>query len=368
MVHFTVYYGNNEAITFNAECSLGSLLCNMRERLMPPGASYPCFELLPLSFVLEQFRPPKVANSAAASATQHHDGGGDSPVVTGRGAPFTGTFPFMGVPTRPLETRADTFLGGPTSGSPTPSSAASASNGFAGLLNPTALSSLHESYVLLGCRSDPPAWQHSERGGQQNSKRGATVSIADGPPDSRRVPIEVFKRLGTADATTMEQRQTTLQHAQLIAALPLQGGNSATRAPTPPPSHLQTSADTPLILAQNAGIYAGDITVASWRKAFSQYLSTILDVPSSGSVMEERLTVTDSCVEVEETMKGSEEGKCGIKLPPAAAGAFMTPVPLVTGYDVLWCGLRGEHVRLQEALDERLFADVDTKRKRSKKN
>nr|CCC89461.1 conserved hypothetical protein [Trypanosoma congolense IL3000] len=370
MGHFTVYYGNNEVMSFNSDCSLGSLLSHMRELLMPPGESYQCFELLPLLFVLEQFKPPvkAVGGPAAVCAAQLYDPSADASAGAVWRTSFTGNIPFMGIPTRPVETRVDSFLGCSNTSAAQQTVPPSSSVSFAGLLNSAALASPQDSYVLLGCRCEPPPWQQADRSGQPNQRRGSSHNLAELAPASCRIPRDALKRLCPTDPAIQKQRAVSLQSAQIISTLPLHALGQANGITSPSTGCVATSNDTPLILAYQNDFLRGDTSNLPWRKAFGVYLSTVLELPCNESSTDLQPTALPPPT-VAQPADDEAAGpiKTGKVLPSVASGLFATPVPAVTRYDVLWCGLRGEHIRLQDVLDDRLLTDNDSKRRRAKR-
>ncbi|KAG8342337.1 hypothetical protein TRVL_06829 [Trypanosoma vivax] len=394
MAYFTVYHGNNEATMFNADCTTGSLIGRMREMLLPPGKSYSCIELLPLAFVLEQFKLPTKASATSPVSRGAHqqDTFMDQGSLASRGQPFTGNFPFVGLATRPLESRADTFLGhgagtslsAATAPSPLPVSASfvGPQNGVGGCSGAAgAITPVQDCYVLLGCCCEPTLPQNGEGSGFGTQRRTSASAARGGSSQISRLPNSTLRRLCGMDASVIDQRLSTLQRAVLVSALPLAPANTSARGSAQQNAHTQISQDTALLLSHSSGITVGDPANLPWRKAFSQYLTTLITPTSSAGTdtTRGRLTpgagATPSVEQISQSQASQQQldnteelFQTAKPLPPAATGLYMTPVPPIVSYDVLWCGARGEHLRLQEALDERLLSDVDAKKKRPKKS
>ncbi|RNF04375.1 hypothetical protein TraAM80_05253 [Trypanosoma rangeli] len=406
MTYFTVYYGNNEAMMFNAECTTGSLVSRMIELLAPHTSGYTRLELLPINFVLEQFKPPTSSNAASRGGQSSHDATSDTAAGAGvaqpgtlRSQPFTGMIPFVGLATRAVESYADAVLGGvttavsfalPASTSASSHSAsaggtsASAACGAAPIM-PSPL--LQNAYVLLGCRYHP----HHQPQPPAPCERFSAVAALNLPTPNltgnKTTPMSPRKTY-IGDGFTTQQQLATLHRAQIIAAAPIVAVplNRGSVCSTTAPSGLAAAAfaqggspiaDTGMLLVHNNGLSLSGDSSAVWRRNFSNYLTTLL-LPQAGEApgnAAAAATVLTGDAERQKETKTTMDNSQGdtdtvvnaVLLPSAATGLFKTPMPPIAGYDVLWRGTRGEHIRLQDALDERVFTDTDPKKKKSKK-
>ncbi|KEG06410.1 hypothetical protein DQ04_14061000 [Trypanosoma grayi] len=398
MSYFTVYHGNNEATMFNAECATGALVSRMLELLLPNVNIYTRLELVPLTFVLEQFKPPAgscVTSAANRSGQQPHDAAFETNTTSARTVPFTGNIPLLGLATRPVESYADTLLGGATTAAPSPSAASSsaataagggvsnAAAGSAGGISGAPSVSLQNCYVLLGCRHHH---HHQPQQIQDSTNTPATTAYTGG---SRASPTAI-RRLGGVDAIAMEHRTAVLRRAQIIAAVPIvapigRGAGASSTAGKASASQQQQQQqqqsalgaggthDAALLLAHNNGLTLSGPSSAPWRKAFGQFLTTLLLPPTNETTSSANATAElDRLQNLSTTSPPSqalyEKMGCPTLLPAVATGQFNKPTPPITGYDVLWRSPRGEHLRLQTALDERVVTDIDTKKKRPKKS
>ncbi|KAH9593244.1 hypothetical protein LSM04_002397 [Trypanosoma melophagium] len=425
MSYFTVYHGNNEATMFNADCTTGSLLSRMLQMLLPHNSPYTRLELLPLPFVFEYFRPPISRGSASVSTR----GGGQSPTqqdisqeccnpTVVKGPPFTGVFPLVGLATRPLESYADALFTNITNTIPSSTAtAAAAAAGIPSMLGSTSTCSfgppmpLQNCFVLLGCR------HMNERHNNNNSNNSNGCGTTTSPTHNANTNTNANTMAGKMTPTTgrkqghgsevglKEQQFAALRRAQLIANAPIitqntQSGTQSVsnRSSTPQPQSGSTSgggvvatpADCAQIVAYKNGIMPFDKSAAPWRKAFSQYLTSMLQSTNNttaggeGTSHNNNNNNNNNTDTVQPKQNGEnassthfslqaasllldERPQRAVLLPPAATGIFNMPMPPITGYDVLWRGTGGEHIRLQEALDERVITDTDAKKKKPKR-
>ncbi|ESL06932.1 hypothetical protein TRSC58_05386 [Trypanosoma rangeli SC58] len=412
MAYFTVYYGNNEAMMFNAECTTGSLVSRMIELLAPHTNGYTRLELLPINFVLEQFRPPTSSTAASRGGPSSHDAVSDTSASTGvaqpstlKSQPFTGMIPFVGLATRAVESYADAVLGGVTAAAgftlPASTSASShsasaggtsasagcgaASAGSVVPIMPSPL--LQNAYVLLGCRYHP---HHQPQPPAPCERFSAVAALGLPTPNitgSKATPTPLRKTY-VSDGFTTQQQLATLRRAQIIAAAPIvampfsRGSVCSTTAPSGLAAGTFAqgggfSTDPAILLLHNNGLSLSGASSAVWRRNFSSYLTTQLlpqagDAPGNAAAAAAVLTgdaerQKETPTNMENSHSDTDTMVTAMLLPSAATGLFKTPMPPITGYDVLWRGARGEHIRLQDALDERVFTDTDTKKKKSKK-
>ncbi|RNF10122.1 uncharacterized protein Tco025E_06841 [Trypanosoma conorhini] len=412
MAYFTVHYGNNEAMMFNAECSVGALVDRMLELLAPHTAGYTRLELLPINFVLEQFRPPAGLGASARGGQPPHEAGNDAAAAPSASAlkspPFTGAIPFVGLATRAVESYADAVLGGATAAalppstpavSPSPSAGGASASAAAAAAcggGPTAPSpALQSSYVLLGCRHHPyhhpPLPPATTTAAAARERTGTAVALGLAAPTSagNRAASAATRRTRASDAVATPQQIATLHRAQVVAAAPIVAApasrgsicsNAAGSWTAAPAQGSAPSVDPATLLLYNNGLALGGAGTAAWRRNFSHYLTTLL-LPQAGEATTATTTTTTTTAPpcdaerqratLTETANSHSESApvdSAVLLPAAATGLFKTPAPPITNYDVLWRGPRGEHIRLQEALDERVFTDIDTKKKKPKKS
>ncbi|EAN99186.1 hypothetical protein C3747_32g40 [Trypanosoma cruzi] len=405
MTYFTVYYGNNEAMMFNAECNTGSLMGRMIELLAPHTTGYTRLELLPMNFVLEHFKPSTgisvtTANDVAAGAASF------APQNAIKSPPFTGAIPFVGLATRAVESYADALLGGPaaaavtafpttTSTSSTSASAAGVSTSAAYFTNngvgagPTVPSpALQNCYVLLGCRYHH---YHPSPRPRDQASTAVTTSGMMSPPSAGYKNISMPPRkICFSETAATPQQIASLYRAQLIAAAtivpaPNSRGNGLSGSfngwtTTTPQQGGSPNIDPATLLLYKSGTLLYGASTAFWRKNFSQYLTTLLLPPLTEGNNNNTATITNASpteqernptalTEADSTHDESSSQDNAMLLPSMATGLFKTPTPPITGYDVLWRGTRDEHIRLQETLDEGVFTDTENnKKKKSKKN
>ncbi|ORC84971.1 uncharacterized protein TM35_000391450 [Trypanosoma theileri] len=464
MSYFTVYHGNNEATMFNADCTTGSLVSRMLQLLLPHNAPYTRLELVPLSFVYEHFRPPisrgststgtrgggvQSSQSSPSQQQQQQDvnnnnnnNNSDGMMFTVvKGPPFTGVIPLIGLATRPVESYADALFTAATNIIPSSTAtAAAAAVGVPSMLGSTSSSSfgppmpLQNCFVLLGCRHFHE--QRSNGNGTTTTSNTTTTTINNVnnvnnmTATGKLTPI-MGRKSGNAETVLKEQQAAALLRAQMIAAAPVitqntQSGlpSNSNRAPTPQPQGgmgsssssggggggigsgvVATAADCAQLTAYKHGIMPTDKSTAPWRKAFSQYLTTMLQptISTDGNPNactspnnhnnntdtsphkqnDETISTTTASQQQQQQQQQApspsspsaaaaahsleESQNRAVLLPPAATGIFNMPIPPITGYDVLWRGTSGEHIRLQEALDERVITDTDTKKKKPKR-
>ncbi|EKF26327.1 hypothetical protein MOQ_009984 [Trypanosoma cruzi marinkellei] len=401
MTYFTVYYGNNEAMMFNAECTTGSLMGRMIELLAPHTTGYTRLELLPINFVLEHFKP-----STSNSVTTANDAGGTCGSValqnTSKSPPFTGAIPFVGLATRAAESYADALLGGPAAAAgtafPTATSTPSNSASAAGVstsaayftnsgvgVGPTMPSpALHNCYVLLGCRYHH--YHPTPRPRDQSNTTPMTSGMV--PPPSagyKNIPTPP-RKICAAEAAATPQQIASLYRAQLIAAATIVPANNTrgnglsgslngwTTSTTQQGGN--PNIDPATLLLYNSGVLLYGANTAVWRKNFSQYLTTLLIPPlTEGNNNNNTATITNASpteqernpaalTEADSVHDKSSSQDNAMLLPSMATGLFKTPTPPITAYDVLWKGAREEHIRLQETLDERVFTDTENNKKK----
>lgn len=411
MTYFTVYYGNNESMMFNAECTTGSLVSRMLEVMLPHTNGYTRLELVPLNFVLEHFKPAgggSVTSVLTTRGGQQQDAfnetaytANNTQSATGKSAPFTGAIPFAGLATRPFESCADGLLNSAATHTATGGSQQSASahgnSASAGAAGGTSSvgggghtapsSSLQNSYVLLGCR-------HHR---QQHRPLNTCGLVMGFPTNSLTTTTPITGSKGTtptqrkacnSDVVAATQQAEMLHRARLIAAAPIvtsfgargvMPSTGAGRVQMPHTPTTNTAVEPATLQMYSNGISLSDVTTAPWRKAFSQYLTTSLIAPAtegtpspgggSGRLGSPAVRERNSSPPLETPLSATNRGEENkpVLMPSVATGLFITPTLPVIAYDVLWRGMRGEHIRLQQALNDRVFTDTDTQKKKGKR-